>query len=130
MCFDRNADLLREIELLLLLVRQKFVQRRIEKTNRCRQSIERLENAGEIFPLIRKQFGQRLDARRLVLGQDHFAHRVDPIALEKHVLGATKTDPFGAKRDRILDLLGRVGVGAHIRASRARSTQLINFAYC
>ena len=35
---DVHADLFREIALLLLVVRQEFVQRRIEKTNRRRQA--------------------------------------------------------------------------------------------
>jgi hypothetical protein len=39
--FHRYADFAREIELLLLFVREKFVERRIEKTNRRRQTVER-----------------------------------------------------------------------------------------
>ena len=58
--FHRHADLSREIELLLLFVREKFVQRRIEKTNRRRQSVERPENADEILALIRQQLAQAL----------------------------------------------------------------------
>ena len=41
-------------------MREKFVQRRIEKTNRRRQPVERLENADEILALIREQLAPAL----------------------------------------------------------------------
>jgi hypothetical protein len=47
----RNPDFARVVELLLSFVREKFVQRRIEKTNRRRQAIEGFKDAGEISPL-------------------------------------------------------------------------------
>ena len=100
--FHRHADFAREIELLLLFVRKKFVQRRIEKTNRRRQARRAPENSDEILALIREQLGERLDPRLLILGQDHLAHRVDPVPLEKHVFGAAKADPLRAESDGVL----------------------------
>src|SRR5438105_3554892 len=44
----RNAQLARQIHLLLLAVRQEFVQRRIEETDGGRKALQFLENAEEI----------------------------------------------------------------------------------
>ena len=95
------------------------MQRWIQKTNRRWQPIERLENADEILALIREQFLERVDTRRFVLGENHLTHRVDPVAFEKHVFGAAKADPLRTESDRVLDLLRRVGVGAHPELSHA-----------
>ena len=48
-----------------------------------------------------------------VLGQDHLAHRSDPVGLEEHVLGAAQADPFGAELAGDLGILRRIGIGAH-----------------
>ena len=48
--------------------------------------------------------------------QDHFAHGVDPITLEKHVFSPAKTNAAGAERHRIFHLLWRIGVGPHTHA--------------
>jgi hypothetical protein len=58
-------------------------------------------------------FFQRLLARRLVVGEDHLAHREDAVALEEHVLGAAQADALGAEVASALRVGGRVGVGAH-----------------
>ena len=81
------------------------MQRRIEQADRGRQAFERPEHAFEIFALIRQQFGERLFAVAHVVGQDHFAHGVDAIAFEEHVLGAAQADAFGAERDGVGDLI-------------------------
>ena len=31
------------------------------------------------------------------VGQDHLAHRIDPVAIEEHVLGAAQANAFGAE---------------------------------
>jgi hypothetical protein len=71
---------------------------------------------------------KRFDARLFVLGQDHFAHRVDPVAFEKHVFGAAKTDPLRAESDGVATCSG---VSALVRTRAfARSTQVISLANC
>src|SRR6202035_1597603 len=68
-------------------LRQELVQRRIQGSDRRRQSFERLEDANEILTLIGKQLRERgftLVHRRR---EDHLAHRVNAIALEEHMLG-------------------------------------------
>src|SRR4029077_8146642 len=50
--------------------------------------------------------------------QNHLAHRIDAIALEKHVLGPAEADALGAKSDRVSDLLRRISVGANAQCSK------------
>ena len=54
------------------IVRQKFMQRRIEQADRGRQAIERFENANEIARLIRKQFRERLLSLFIVFAPESF----------------------------------------------------------
>ena len=56
---DRDAQLLRQIVLRAVVVRQEFMQRRIEEANRRRQAFQLFEDADEVFLLIRQQLGQR-----------------------------------------------------------------------
>jgi hypothetical protein len=58
---DRHLHFFCKIDLLLAVVRQKLVEWRIEKPDRGRQAIERLENSDEIFALIREQLRHRFD---------------------------------------------------------------------
>ena len=55
------------------------------------------KSLGEILPLHRQQLGERGASAFLGFGQDHLAHRDDPIALEEHVLGAAEPDALGAE---------------------------------
>ena len=61
-CFTSAAEMpssLASLGLALGLVRQEFVQRRIEQANRDRQAVHRLEDADEVLPLQRQQILQR-----------------------------------------------------------------------
>src|SRR5207253_8797878 len=51
----RDAQLLRQLILLIVLVRQELVQRRIERADRHRPALHGLKDAFEIAPLIRQQ---------------------------------------------------------------------------
>ena len=88
----RHPDLLRQLLLLLLGVRQELVQRRIEEADRRRVALERPEDAGEVLALVRQQLGERRLPLLQRLGEDHLAHRVDAVPLEEHVLGAGQAD--------------------------------------
>ena len=103
-------------------MRQEFVERRIEETDRGGITFERLEDAGEIFALIRQQFRERGFPVVDVVGENHLAHRVDAVAFEEHVLGAGEADADGAERERVLGLLGVVGVACGHRGARPAST--------
>src|SRR5881275_3037972 len=111
-----HTDLVRQRALRGVILWQKFMQRRIEETNRGRSSFERLENTDEIPLLIRQQFRQRFLPVIHLARQDHFAHGIDAIALEKHVFSPAKTNAAGTESDRIFHLLWRVGVSPHTHA--------------
>ena len=97
-------------------MRQEFVQRRIEQADGDRQAGHDLEQFGEVLPLHRQQLGERGAPARLVVGEDHLAHRDDALALEEHVLGAAEADALGAETARHARVGRRLGVGAHLHA--------------
>ena len=118
---DGHAHLLREIVLRGVVVRQEFVQRRIEETDRRREAFQFLEDADEVFALIRQEFGERFFAVFDVVRENHFAHRVDAIAFEEHVFRAAEADAGGAERNGVGGLFRRVGVGADLQPRDLRA---------
>src|SRR3546814_13353574 len=54
---------------ILLARRQKFVERRVEQTDRDRKPRHHLENSGEVGALFGGQFGERDAAARLIPGE-------------------------------------------------------------
>ena len=79
------------------VLRQKFMQRRIEQADRHRQAGHDLEELGEIAALHRQKLGERGAAALLVIGQDHLAHGDDAVGFEEHMFGAAEADAFGAE---------------------------------
>jgi hypothetical protein len=62
---DRDVQLLCEIQLSFLGVRQELVQRRIEEADRGREALQRLEDAEEVVALVGQELRERrLDGRR------------------------------------------------------------------
>src|SRR5215470_4517259 len=94
-------------------MRQEFMQRRIEKTDGGRPSGKCLEDANKVFALIRKYLGERGLAVFLAVGKNHFAHRVDTVALKEHMFGTAKSDTAGPEGYRVAGLFGSIGIGAH-----------------
>src|SRR5262249_2854438 len=108
--FDRHAHFLREVLLGCAFVRQELMQGWVEEAN-CRWTAgELLEHADEVLALIRKDLREGLLAMLLRVGKNHFAHRVDAVALEEHVLRSAKTDSVRPKCDGVRRLLGSVRV--------------------
>ena len=99
-----------------VVVRQEFVQRRIEEANRRREALERLEDADEILALIRQELGERGFAVFGVVGEDHLAHGVDAVAFEEHVLGAAEADARWRRTRRRCAVCS--GLSALVRTSR------------
>ena len=93
MLLDRDAHFLGEIVLGGVVVRQEFVQRRVEEADGRRQTLQFLEDARRSLRfLIGQEFRQRFFAVGDVLGENHFAHGVDAIAFEEHVFRAAQAD--------------------------------------
>ena len=103
--------------LALRVLREEFMQRRVEQPDRDRQALHRPEDALEVGPLQGQQLLERLAAGIDGLRQDHLPHRQDPLALEEHMFGPAQPDPFARQISRPLGVFGRVGIGADLRAS-------------
>ena len=61
----------RNVDHQIFAARQELVQRRIQRANRHRQSVHRLEDAGEVLPLQRQQLVQCFPAILLVVRENH-----------------------------------------------------------
>ena len=99
-------------------VRQELVERRVEGPDGHGQPVHHLEEAREVALLHGQELCQRLLPALQVIGHDHLAHRVDPVALEEHVLGAAQADALGAEGDGDRRLVGLVGVGPDAQLPR------------
>ena len=110
-----HAEFLRQGSLGGMIVRQEFVQRRVEESNGRRQAFQFAEHPGEVFPLIRQQFRERFPPVVGLLGENHLAHRVDTVTLEEHVLRAAEADARGPERDGVGGLFRIVRIGADLQ---------------
>mmetsp|Transcript_18848 Transcript_18848/g.29945 ORF Transcript_18848/g.29945 Transcript_18848/m.29945 type:complete len:574 (+) Transcript_18848:585-2306(+) len=104
------------------VVRQKFVQRRIQQTDRHVFRLHDAVNRGKVGLLIRFEFVEDLfDALRVVAArgvlalfqQNHLSHQLDARLAEKHVLGATQSDALAAQIQRVLRVVRIVGIAAN-----------------
>src|SRR5438067_874862 len=55
---EAHAQVVGQRLLVLLVMRQELVQRRVEQADRHRQALHRLEDADEVFPLVGEQLRQ------------------------------------------------------------------------
>ena len=113
---DGDVEFLREVELLLLGLRQELVQGRVEQADGGRAPLEHLEHALEVALLEGQQLCDGLAAVFDALGEDEAAHVVDAVAVEEHVLGAAEADARRAEGDGRRGLIRRVGIRAHLQA--------------
>ena len=93
---------------------QELVQRRIDRPDRHRAAVHRLEHAVEVVALQRQQLVERLAAVGFVVGQDHLLDDRDAAFAEEHVLGAAQADAARAERVGELGLVRLIGVGADV----------------
>ena len=92
------------------------MQRRVEQADGDRKPGHDLEQFGEVLALHRQELGERGAASLLGVGEDHLAHRDDPLAVEEHVLGAAEADALGAERAGDAGVGRGLGVGAHLHS--------------
>jgi len=102
-----------DLERLVEVVRQELVQRRVEQPDGDRQALHRGEDALEVGLLHRQDLLQGGRALLGVLGEDHLAHRRQPIGGHEHVLGAAQADTLGTQLTSLGRILEVVGIGAH-----------------
>ena len=99
----------------LFLVRQEFVQRRVQQADGDGQARHFLEDGFEIAALHGQQFGKRRFAFGFCVGQDHLAHGDDALGVEEHVFGTAQADAFSPELARRGGIGGCVGIGAHFQ---------------
>src|ERR1700733_13851892 len=90
------ADLVRELLLLLGIVRDKLMQRRIDEPNGDRKAVHGFEDSDKVSLLEWPQLGEGFATSVRIVGDDHFLDRQLPLGallwmleiLEEHVLGS------------------------------------------
>jgi len=101
---DGDAHFGRQVFLRGFLVREEFVQGRIEEADGRRVALEGFENADEVVFLAGEELGERGFSGLEIVGEDHLARGVNAVALEEHVRGAHQANAGGAECDGILAL--------------------------
>src|ERR1700704_6112571 len=96
-----------------MIVWKKLVKRWVEETNGRRETAQLLEHSDEVRALIRQQLRERFFPLVGVFRENHFAHGVNAIALEKHVLGAAQSNARRAETDGVTCLLGVIRIGSN-----------------
>ena len=112
--FDCDAHFLGELLLSGELMRNELMQWGIEKADCYAESVHSLEDAFKVGTLHREELGESVTAASLVLCNNHFAHSLDAVALEEHVLSAAKTDTLSTKLAGYLSVARRVGISADV----------------
>src|ERR1700683_4008181 len=92
----RDADPSCQLSLLRSIVRNEFVERRIDQANRYRKAVHRLEYAYKITPLKRQQLVERLAASLRCIRQNHFLNRLLPFSAPLGMLEILKKHMFRA----------------------------------
>ena len=114
---DADIGGFRNILEFRLMMRQKFVQRRIEQPDGDRQTDHDLEYLAEIIALFRQQFGQSGAAALFVGCENHLAHGGNPVRVEEHMLGPAQADALGAEIARHLAIERGFRIGADAKAA-------------
>ena len=96
---------------------QELVERGIQKADGDWQSLHDGEQFDEVCPLHGKDLLQRRAPSRLVVGEDHLAHRLNPVLVEEHVFGTAKADALGPKLTCHPGVEGGLGIGADAQAA-------------
>ena len=114
--FTGNSEALGEFPAFIGIVRNEFVQWRVQRADGDRITVHR--GKGLLDVLFCK--GEQLVKRGLAFfgrfGGDHFPQqekRLFRVLAVEHVLGAEQADAFGAERPRARGVVRGFGIGAH-----------------
>ena len=98
---------------IIIWMRQKFVQRRVEQANGHGPRTHCFEQGRKIILLHGQQLVERLFASRRIIGQNHFAHPRNALRVEKHMFGATQANAFRPEAQCAFGIARRFSIGAH-----------------
>ena len=123
---DIDLQIARKLFLFGALVRNKFMERRVNQPDRDREAVHGFEDANEIAALERQQLVEGLDARFPVVGQDHFLDSALALMAslrllevgEKHVLRTAQANALRAELDGFARVLRSVNVRTDAQTPR------------
>ena len=95
----------------------ELVERRIQEPDGDGSAFERFVESLEVALLHGQELGESFLSLLDGVGDDHLAHRHDPVGLEEHMLGAAEADAFRAEFARLTGVLGGVGVGPDLKCA-------------
>ncbi len=98
-----------------ICVRQEFVERWVEQSDRGWPIFQNAEDFLEIAPLHRQEFVERSATATLAIRKDHRPHFGDTLFFKEHVLSAAEANAFGAKFNRRTRIQRRFSIGAHFQ---------------
>ena len=120
--FDTLLDILQAyshcIGHLLLsfqIVRNKFMQRRIEQTYSHRTTGHCLEDSLEVGLLIWQDLGKSFAASLSIFCQNHLTHGFDLFTFEEHVFRTAKTDTYRTEITGNFGIMRSVGIGTNLQ---------------
>ena len=101
--------------LTLCIMGNKFVKRRIQKTNIHRISVHCTENTLKVFLLIGKEFCQCFLTTFNILRENHFAHSYDLFIVEEHVFCSAKTDTYSSEITGNFSIMRRICISTNLQ---------------
>ena len=113
--FYRYTHSLSHFFLTFQIVRNKFMQRRIEQTDIHRTTVHCLEDALEVSFLIRQQFIKSFLTSFFVSSQDHFTHGDDLLVVEEHVFCTAQTDTYCTEVTCHLSVMRSISIGTYFQ---------------
>src|SRR4029077_8200110 len=123
--FYINADFLCQFALLLGLMWDEFVKRRINQSDSYRKSVHDFKDANEVAPLVWQELVERFLPRDGGIGNNHLLDCQLPLnallrmfkIFEKHMLGSDQADSFRAHVARFLRVIRGIGIRPHVKFS-------------
>ena len=112
--FESKTHFGSELFLSSQLMRNEFVQRRVEKTYRYAISVHCHKYTEEVLSLYREEFLESFAATLFAPCENHFAHGLDTFSLKEHVFCTAETDTFRSETARCLGIARSVGIGTNI----------------
>ena len=112
-----RAEVLHEVVHLRVVVREEFMEGRVEEADGHFLAGHDLEDAVEVVALHGLELLERLHALFLRVREDHLADDVDALLVEEHVLGADEADALGAEKEGQGGVSRVVRVRAHVEVA-------------
>jgi len=111
-----DTELGGEFALLLLLIGDELVERRVEEADGAGETLHLGEDTNEVIALEGKDLGEGSLATGFVVGENHLTDGVDLVSFEEHVLSTAEADTFSTEVEGGLGVAGGISVGTDTEA--------------